>query len=148
MSDVDNGYSLEALNDLAPAFMHKLLDRAMKEENFDFDREGMILTGEINASSTIVKTSLIRRENSLWGWIKDEIFDCICSASSAYADVREQARDIIVLVVRALVLKIGLADDVISGMVTLAVIGVLKSSKNVWCKKEAEKRIANPQSGS
>ncbi|WP_206211565.1 hypothetical protein, partial [Pseudomonas viridiflava] len=66
MSDVSNQSVLDELNELVPVYMRSILSRAINEDDFNFDKEGMILTGEINPSSSVVKTSVIRRGDSVW----------------------------------------------------------------------------------
>ncbi|MEE4225622.1 hypothetical protein [Pseudomonas viridiflava] len=145
MSDVSNQSVLDELNELVPVYMRSILSRAINEDDFNFDKEGMILTGEINPSSSVVKTSVIRRGDSVWFRIQDEIFDCICTASSEYKDVRKRARDIIVFVTGVLCVKLNLAAPAISGIIALAVLSVIKLSKNIWCKVQGDKRKPSPQ---
>ncbi|WP_122581208.1 hypothetical protein [Pseudomonas viridiflava] len=152
MSDFTEQDILEAIDELTPRFMHNILQTALTDVDFDFDRQGLILTGEINASTSVIRTSVIRREDSLWLGIQDEIFDFFCTTSSKYTADRTQAekgvKSLILLIAGAIATKFHLATAVISGMITLAVIGVFKISKNAWCKIQHSKRDTSLQSGS
>ncbi|PBP33044.1 hypothetical protein CCL14_25770 [Pseudomonas syringae] len=148
MNEACNQNILDEIKELAPPYMHNILNRAMNESEFNFDREGMILTGEINPSSSVVRTSVIRREDSLWCRIQDEIFDCICTASTEYKDERSKAKDIILFVAGALAAKLQVTATALTGMIALAVLAVFKISKNVWCKAQGDKRKSSLQAES
>ncbi|WP_148279845.1 hypothetical protein [Pseudomonas syringae] len=143
---------MDAINELTPPYMHSFLIKALEEDEFDFDRQGMILTGEISASASIVRTSIIRRDESIWLGIQEEIFDFLCTTSSKYKSERGQAnsniKNIILVIAGALAAKLQIAVSVIAGFVTLAVIGVFKITKNAWCNIQNKKRDPSLHQGS
>ncbi len=152
MNNLHNKEILDAINELTPTYMHDFLIKALEQDDFDFDRQGMILTGETSASTFIVRTSIIRRDESIWLGIQDEIFDFLCTTSSKYKSERSQANDnikkIILVIAGFLAAKLQLAASVIAGFVTLAVIGAFKVTKNAWCNIQNNKRVPSPHQDS
>ncbi|MBH3398299.1 hypothetical protein I5S60_01830 [Pseudomonas fluorescens] len=147
MSDINNDEILEAISELAPKYMHQYLKNALQTPDFDFDRAGMILTGEINSSSMVVKTSTVHRQDSLWSVVKEEVYEFLCTKSTAYRTERTEAgtsiKNVISIVAAAVAGKLHLALGVVIGIVTLAVIGAFKLTKNAWCKLQTERRASN-----
>lgn len=147
MSDINSNEILDAISELAPKHMQQYLKNALEDPDFDFDRAGMILTGEINSSSMVVKTSRVHRQDSLWSVVKDEVYDFLCTTSAAYKTERTEAgtsiKNVISIVAAAVAGKLHLALGVIIGIVTLAVIGAFKLTKNAWCKLQAERHTSN-----
>ncbi|MEX5500804.1 hypothetical protein [Pseudomonas syringae] len=147
MNNISDEEVLGLISELTPKYMHDFLNRAWLEKDFDLDRAGMTLTGEINSSTTIVKTSQINRQNSLWLMVQGEVYDFLCTKSAIYKTERAEAgmsaKNIISIVAAALAGKLHLALGVVIGIVTLAVIGVFKLTKNAWCKLQTESRLSS-----
>ncbi|NMZ35358.1 hypothetical protein [Pseudomonas proteolytica] len=146
MNDIEQDQILGAIREFAPAQLQGYLENALKEENFDFDRGGMMLTGEINASSVIVRTSIINHDESLWHSVKNEVYDFLCTSSLKYKPERTEAgsniKNVIAILAASLAAKFHLALGVISGIVTLAIIGAFKITKNAWCEMQKGKHEA------
>ncbi|MEZ2724903.1 hypothetical protein ACBQ21_13025 [Pseudomonas putida] len=138
---------LDAINELVPQHLHSYLEGALSANGFDFDRAGLLLTGELNPSATTVQTSVIKREGSLWLGIQSEIYDFLCTSSSTYKKERAEAgvslKNIIAILATSVAAKFHIALGIASGIVTLAIIAAFKLTKNAWCKIQKEK--TNPK---
>lgn len=146
MNNIDDAEMLSLISELTPRHMHAFLKKAWLEKDFDLDRAGMTLTGEINSSTMMVKTSKINRQNSLWLTVQAEVYDFLCTKSATYKTERAEAgmsaKNIISIVAAALAGKLHLALGVVIGIVTLAIIGAFKLTKNAWCKLQEERQTS------
>ena len=138
----------EAVNELVPEFQRKLVFDAVGIETpteSDFDRIGLSLTGEQKKLGFIVATSVpLVSERSMWGAIKVELYDLLCTSSKKYANERREGgltvKNTITIVATAVASTFHVAFGVIAGAVTVALLSALKIGKNAWCE------INKPQS--
>lgn len=135
---------LAAIHELTPSHLHSFLETALNDEDADIDRAGLILTGELNPSKIAVQTSVIRRESSIWYAMQDEIYDFICTNSTDYREERTGAahsiKGTISVLTASLAAQFHIAAGIATGIVTLVIIGMLKVTKNAWCKVHKAKR--------
>ncbi|WP_313431758.1 hypothetical protein [Pseudomonas sp.] len=147
MSDIDAASLSLAIDELAPNHLKPFLKNALEADNFDFDLNGMILTGEATPERVIIRTSIIKREDSLWLSVVDEVYDFLCTSSAAYKTERSEAgsnaKSIITFVAASLAAKFHIALGVATGFVTLAIIAAFKLTKNAWCTLQASKKSGN-----
>lgn len=147
MSNIDAASISAAIEDLAPKHLKAFLKSALETDDFDFDAGGMMLTGEINPETKVVRTSVIKREDSLWLSVVDEVYDFFCTSSAKYKPERNEAgsnaKSIIAIIAASLAAKFHIAVGVATGFVTLAVIAAFKITKNAWCAMQLAKKITN-----
>ncbi|WP_210473070.1 hypothetical protein [Vibrio crassostreae] len=132
---------VDAINELVPSYQRKSIIDIAQDENsieFDFDKFGMMLTGEENKIGIIVPTGAPSDSvNSMWGAIKAEVFDYICTTSRKYSVERKEAgvtiKNVITIIATAIASSFHIAVGVITGAVTIALMSVLKVGKNAWC---------------
>ncbi len=138
-----------AIHDMTPIHLHNFLENALTQENFDFEKGGLLLTGELNTNTMTVNTSAINRQDGLWIRIKREVHDYICTDSTTYKAERAEAgsslKSIISILATALATKFHIAMGIITGIVTLIIISMIKISKNAWCKLYTEEEIRKLQ---
>ncbi len=133
---------IDAANTLVPSFQ---LDRVMELitsedlDESDYDQFGLSLTGEKRNSGLIVPTSAPNSSSgSLWGAVKGEMYDYMCTTSRKYSKERKEAgitiKQIITIVATALASSFNVAIGVVAGAATIALLSVMKIGKNAWCK--------------
>ncbi|HEK1687707.1 TPA: hypothetical protein SMR42_004101 [Pseudomonas putida] len=149
MNNIDEASISSAIDELSPNHLRAFLKNALTTESFDFDLNGMILTGEASPEKVVIRTSIIKREDSLWLSVVDEVYDFLCTSSAAYKQERTEAgsnaKSIITFVAASLAAKFHIALGVATGFVILAVIAAFKITKNAWCALQASKKSNNDQ---
>ncbi|WP_410952551.1 hypothetical protein [Pseudomonas sp. S1(2024)] len=144
MNNIDAASITTAIEELAPHHLRSFLKSALEKDDYDFDAAGMMLTGEISPQRAVVQTSIIKREDSLWLSVVDEVYDFFCTSSSKYkperAEAGSNAKSIIAVIAASLAAKFHIAIGVATGFVTLAIIAVFKITKNAWCTLQRSKK--------
>ncbi|WP_156478317.1 hypothetical protein, partial [Alcanivorax sp. NBRC 102024] len=86
---------INAANELVPAYQKSKIIAAINNETMDesdFDQIGLSLTGEKRDSGLVVPTSAPNASSgSIWGAIKGELFDYLCTTSRKYSKERKEA---------------------------------------------------------
>lgn len=140
---------LNAATELVPPFQLSKVLSAIQSEAMDeseFDQIGLSLTGERRDSGLVVFTSAPSAAGeSIWGAIKAEVYDYLCTSSRKYSKERKEAgitvKNLITILATAVASSFNVAIGVVAGAVTIALLSALKIGKNAWCKlnKPAEK---------
>lgn len=133
---------LDAANELVPAFQKNKVLAAIDSESLDepdFDQIGLALTGEKRNSGVVIPTSAPNASSgSMWGAIKGEVFDYLCTTSRRYSKERKEAgitiKNLITILATAVASSFNVAIGVVAGAVTIALISALKIGKNAWCE--------------
>ncbi|OBT29237.1 hypothetical protein [Vibrio cyclitrophicus] len=132
---------IDSVNDLVPSFQkNKLLSVIDRDDLSEHDIEQIALgfTGEKKESSSIIPTGgSSGAGKSLWGAIKSEVFDYLCTKSKKYSAERKEAgvtiKNVITIIATAVASTFNVAIGVVTGAVTLALLSVLKIGQNAWC---------------
>lgn len=140
---------LNAANELVPDFQKNKVLSAIDSEGMDepdFDQIGLALTGEKKDSGLVIPTSAPNTSgDSIWGAIKGEVYDYLCTTSRKYSKERKEAgstiKNLITILATAVASSFNVAIGVVAGAVTIALLSALKIGKNAWCElnKPAEK---------
>jgi len=133
---------LEAAEELVPSYQKRKISEAINDsslEESDYDQLGLSLTGEKRNSGLIVPTSAPNGSTeSLWGAIKGEVYDYLCTTSRRYSKERKEAgitvKNLITILATAVASTFNIAIGVVAGAMTIALLSVLKIGKNAWCK--------------
>ncbi|MEE2603975.1 MAG: hypothetical protein VX595_12985 [Pseudomonadota bacterium] len=133
---------INAANELVPAYQKSKIIAAINNETMDesdFDQIGLSLTGEKRDSGLVVPTSAPNASSgSIWGAIKGELFDYLCTTSRKYSKERKEAgitvKNIITILATAVASSFDIAVGVVTGAVTIALLSALKIGKNAWCE--------------
>lgn len=133
---------IEAVDELIPEFQRKKIIEFIKsgqDNNLEYDQMGLSLTGEKRDLGLIIPTSAPSTSGgSLWGSIKREIYDYMCTTSRKYSKERGEAgttiKQLITILATAIASSFHLAIGVVTGAVTIALLSALKIGKNAWCK--------------
>lgn len=133
---------IEAADELIPEFQRNKIITFIKlapDIESEYDQMGLSLTGEKRDSNFIIPTSVPNVSGgSLWGAIKGEIYDYMCTTSRKYSKERKEAgvtvKQIITILATAIASSFHIAIGVVAGAVTIALLGALKIGKNAWCK--------------
>jgi hypothetical protein len=105
----------------------------------DYDAIGTALTGErANAGFIfLARGGNTKDQKSLWGAIKSETYDLLCTNSKKYADERKEGvlsiKHLVLILATAIAGQFHLAVGVIVGAVTVALMSALKMGRNAWC---------------
>lgn len=132
---------ISAIEELVPSYQREQLIQLVTTESFeesDFDQLGMTLTGEKRDSGLIIPTAAPKTSSvSMWGAIKLEVYDYVCTTSRKYSKERKEAgvtiKNIITIIATAVASSFSIAVGVITGAVTIALLSALKIGKNAWC---------------
>ncbi|MDI4638907.1 MULTISPECIES: hypothetical protein [Halomonadaceae] len=133
---------LDAANELVPDFQRNKVVSAINNKDMDesdFDQIGLKLTGETRDSGLVVPTSAQNgSDGSIWGAIKGEVYDYLCTKSRKYSKERKEAgisvKNLIMILATAVASSFNVAVGVVTGAVTIAVLSALKIGKNAWCE--------------
>lgn len=131
---------LDSVDILVPGFQKNKLLSAINDDLSEHDLEqiALSLTGEKKDSSAIVPTGGSSASGkSLWGAIKSEVFDYLCTKSRKYSTERKEAgvtiKNVITIIATAVASTFNVAIGVVTGAVTLALLSALKIGQNAWC---------------
>lgn len=131
------------IEESVPAFQRNLVLSALNIENATdqaFDLVGTTLTGEQKSLGFILLTGAQggAAGKSIWGAIKREIYDLLCTNSKKYANDRKEGaltiKNLILVVATSIAASFHVAIGVITGAVTVGVMGALRVGKNAWCE--------------
>lgn len=106
----------------------------------DFDAIGIGLTGEqVDAGFIFLTgTGAPKNHQSMWGAIKAELFDFLCTPSKKYANERKEGaltiKHVVLIIATAVAAQFHVAVGVIVGAVTVALMSALKITRNAWCE--------------
>lgn len=133
---------LNAANELVPAYQKEKILAAINSEAMDestFDQIGLSLTGEKRDSGLVIPTSAPNAAGgSMWGAIKGEVYDYLCTTSRKYLKERKEAgitiKNVITILATAVASSFNIAIGVVAGAVTIALLSALKIGKNAWCE--------------
>ena len=133
---------IESINELVPMYQtSKILDVLRKEglEESDYDQIGLSLTGEKQEAGLIVPAAApATASKSMWGAIKSEVYDLLCTKSRKYSAERKEAgvtiKNLITIIATAIASSFNIAIGVVTGAVTIALMSALKIGKNAWCE--------------
>lgn len=133
---------IEAVGELIPAFQRKKIIsfiESSQDNEIEYDQMGLSLTGEKKELSFIIPTSAPNNsDGSLWGAVKREVYDYMCTTSRKYSKERGEAgttiKQLITILATAIASSFHIAIGVVTGAVTIALLSVLKIGKNAWCK--------------
>lgn len=133
----------EFIEELVPKYQHSAvlsaLDANETDEKF-FDSIGLSLTGEQAHTGFILLTGTnLQHDNpSLWGAIKKELFDFLCTKSKKYSNERKDGsatiKQLILIIATSLAAQFHIAIGVVIGAVTVALMSCLKITTNAWCE--------------
>lgn len=132
----------EIIEELVPSYQKETVYSAFEISTDDFtkfDSIGLELTGEKRGTSFIYPTGVSSKaQDSMWGHIKSEIYDYLCTKSKKYTKERKEAgvtiKNIVTIIATAVAAKFSIAVGVITGAVTVALMSALKIGKNAWCQ--------------
>lgn len=133
---------IEAVDEIIPEFQRDKIITFIKlspDNELEYDQMGLSLTGEKRDSGLITLTSAPNTSSgSLWGAIKGEIYDYMCTTSRKYSKERSESgitiKQIITILATAIASSFHIAIGVVTGAVTIALLSALKIGKNAWCK--------------
>lgn len=144
MNNFSNADFEEAIEELVPAYQRNFLLSALGDEKFDFDVAGLTLTGEYKSNSPVIQTSIIAKGDSMWGFVLNELYDFACTSSTKYKEERNEAgislKNLISIIATSIAATYHLGLGVVTGVVTLAVMSMVKMSKNAWCAFRKSKK--------
>lgn len=106
----------------------------------DFDAIGTALTGERTNAGFIflARGGTAKDQKSLWGAIKSETYDLLCTTSKKYADERKEGvlsiKNAVLILATAVAGQFHLAVGVVVGAVMVALMSALKVGRNAWCE--------------
>lgn len=132
---------IDATHEIVPSFqvnrVLSVIDADDLEET-ELEQIGLSLTGEKRDSGIIVPTSAPNKpQASLWGAIKLEVYDYLCTTSRKYSKERKEAgitiKNLITILATAVASTFNVAIGVVAGAVTIALLSALKIGKNAWC---------------
>lgn len=138
---------IDAVNELVPTFQKNIIIEFINSDSDDeteYDQIGLSLTGEKRETGLIVPTSAPNSSGgSIWGAIKSEIYEYMCTTSRKYSKERKEAgitiKQLITILATAIASSFHIAVGVITGAVTVALLSFFKIGKNAWCKVNAPK---------
>lgn len=130
------------IDELVPTHQKETVFSALNIEHDDFlnfDNIGLMLTGEKRESGFIYSTGVENKtQESMWGNIKSEVFNYLCTNSKKYSKERKEAgitlKNIVTIIATAVASHFSIAAGVIMGAVTVALMSALKIGKNAWCQ--------------
>lgn len=133
---------VDAANELVPDYQKSKILTAITSETTEqsaFDQIGLSLTGEKRDSGLLILTSAPNEAGgSMWGAIKLEVYDYLCTTSRKYLQERKEAgvtiKNVITILATAVASSFNIAIGVIAGAVTIALLSALKIGKNAWCQ--------------
>jgi hypothetical protein len=105
----------------------------------DFDAIGTGLTGERESAGFIflARGGTPTDQQSLWGAIKSEMYDLLCTTSKKYAEERKEGvlsiKHAVLILATAIAGQFHLAVGVVVGAAIVALMSVLKVGRNAWC---------------
>ena len=127
----------EIIDSIVPSYQRSTLRRALDEDFFDIDTAGLTLTGELNTLGMVVLTSKTPKANTIWSSVVAQVYDYICTKSATYKSERAGAEATLKHTVNVIAVSLAatyhLALGVVTGLVTLALMSILKLGKNAWC---------------
>jgi hypothetical protein len=133
----------QTINELVPGYQQSavlsLLESAEAGDK-DFDSIGLGLTGEKANVGFVFLTGTRAQENdqTIWGAIKAELYDFLCTKSKRYANERKDGvttiKHVVVIIATAVSAQFHVAVGVIAGAVTVALMSALKITRNAWCE--------------
>jgi hypothetical protein len=131
----------KAINEMVPQYQRDLVAKALDidaEKNNAFDEIGLLLTGEKREAGFVCYTAgTAKTATSMWCFIKNEIYDYLCTSSRKYTAERKDAgatiKNVITIIATAVAAHFNIAVGVIVGAVTVALISALKIGQHAWC---------------
>lgn len=133
----------KTIDELVPRYQQSavlsLLETAEAGDK-DFDAIGLGLTGEKADAGFVFLTGTRAQENgqTIWGAIKAELYDFLCTKSKKYASERKDGattiKHVVIIIATAVSAQFHVTVGVIAGAVTVALMSALKITRNAWCE--------------
>lgn len=102
---------------------------------------GMSLLGESPRAGLIIDLGTSHSKSRLWDKIVDEIYSLICTDEEKYKEERSKFTGTFQSLVSVISASVGstvnVSVGIITGVVTIALIGVAKIGRNAWCAMRA-----------
>lgn len=116
----------------------------LEDQNFEADEyESIEMRVFVKAlDSSGLGLFLDNRKKSMYDYIKREIHNLVCKNSKEYKASKEKFAEtfnrLILIVATAVASQLGVEASLITGVVSVLLLGVLKIGKNAWCNYYAE----------
>lgn len=134
-SDTEILEFISSLDTRAQAAARKAL---LESEITKISEIGMAYLGETPASGFVVGLGSRSPKPRLWDMVLDQIYSFMCTNSSVYKDEREKGSgafsSLVAVIASSLASTVSVSVGIISGVVTVALIGISKIGKNAWCE--------------
>jgi hypothetical protein len=122
-----------------------ILRQALEKDNArDIEELGRLMAGEQQSAAgfTFLTGAAKGETSSLWSKVVAEVHDFFCTKSKTYAKERTEGAGLIDRAVPVIATTLGSTFNVgtglLTGLVTIAILAVLKMGRNAWCKWTAE----------
>lgn len=108
----------------------------------ELEEIGLLMAGELPSSGFVVGVGAVTsRPGGLWAAVLDQTYQFFCTASEDYKKERTQGMTLFEQAVTVISAAVGgtftLGAGLITGLVTVAVLTVLKIGRNAWCQWKA-----------